>query len=102
MYVSNTLSGSPAYLTIPQGLWIVEIEGRKVSDLDSFLEAIREHEKDVKENPEEYNSGYITIKTINVLEVTTVVTMKLDPHYWGTWQLVEDEKEAKGWKYVDV
>ncbi|RIA99412.1 trypsin-like cysteine/serine peptidase domain-containing protein [Glomus cerebriforme] len=97
VYVSRILRGSPA-LTIGEGVWIVEIQGRKVSDLDSFLKAIYAHEKEIKECPEEDNDGYIRIKTISQTNVTEVVTIKLDPHYWSTWQLVEDKE---GWKFIE-
>ncbi|CAB4482019.1 uncharacterized protein OCT59_029483 [Rhizophagus irregularis] len=100
VYISYRFSGSPA-LKLKLGVWIVEIQGRKVSDIDSFLEAIYAHEKEIKENPEENNDGYVRIKTIGDTNVTKVVTMKLDPHYWGIWQLVVDKDELTGWKYIE-
>jgi hypothetical protein len=72
-----------------------------VSDIDSFLKAIYAHEKEIKEKPEENNDGYIRIKTISDTNVTKVVTMKLDPHYWGIWQLVEDKEALTGWKFIE-
>jgi hypothetical protein len=37
----------------------------------------------------------------NNTNVTKVVTMKLDPHYWGIWQLVEDKEAKTGWKFIE-
>jgi hypothetical protein len=100
VYVSHRACGSPA-VKLQRGTWIVEIQGRKVSDLDSFLEAIHAHEKEIKEKPEEDNDGYVRIKTISSTNVTEVVTMKLVPHYWSTWQLVKDEETMTGWKFIE-
>jgi hypothetical protein len=100
VYVSFRFNGSPA-LKLNQGVWIVEIQGREVRDIDSFLKAIYAHEKEIKEKPEENNDGYVRIKTISDTNVTEVVTMKLDPHYWGIWQLVEDKDTLTGWKFIE-
>lgn len=102
VYVSHTICGSPAYVSLVPGVWIVEIQERKVKDLDAFLEAIHAHENEMKETTDDDNSGYVRIKIINCNDVTDVVTMKLDPHYWKTWQLVEDKETLRGWKYVDT
>jgi hypothetical protein len=102
VYVSCTLYGSPASVSLRPGIWIVEIQGRKVNDLDSFLEAIHAHEKEMKEKSDDDKSDYVRIKTISRMEVTKVVAMKLDPHYWSTWQLIEDENAITGWKCVEA
>ncbi|RIB12352.1 trypsin-like cysteine/serine peptidase domain-containing protein [Gigaspora rosea] len=96
VYVSCTLYGSPASITFHPGIWIVEVQGKKVHDLDSFLNAVHSHEKEQKEN--EDSDGYIRIKTIDRRDVTHVVAMKLVPHYWDTWELVEDDSTQTGWK----
>jgi hypothetical protein len=100
VYISCRLHGSPA-LKLNTGVWITEIQERKVSDLDSFLKAIRAYEKEIKEKPEDNNDGYVRIKTISDTSVTKVVTMKLDLHYWGIWQLIEDEEALTGWKFIE-
>ncbi|GBB86615.1 hypothetical protein RclHR1_00130056 [Rhizophagus clarus] len=102
VYVSHTICGSPAFVSFVPGVWIVEIQERKVKDLDTFLEAIHAHEKEIKEKVDDDNGGYVRIKIINSNDVTDVVTMKLDSHYWKTWQLVEDKESLRGWKYVDT
>ncbi|RGB42648.1 trypsin-like cysteine/serine peptidase domain-containing protein [Rhizophagus diaphanus] len=102
VYVSHTICGSPAYVSLVPGVWIVEIQERKVKDLDTFLEAIHAYENEMKETVDDDNGGYVRIKIINSNDVTDVVTMKLDSHYWKTWQLVEDKETLRGWKYVDT
>ncbi|CAG8506021.1 3909_t:CDS:2 [Cetraspora pellucida] len=96
VYVSCTLYGSPASITFHPGIWIVEVQGRKVHDLDSFLDAVHLHEKEQKEN--EDSDGYVRIKTIDRRDVTHVVAMKLVPHYWDTWELLEDDSTQTGWR----
>jgi hypothetical protein len=102
VYVSHTICGSPAFVSLVPGVWIIEIQERKVKDLDTFLEAINVHEKEMKEKVDDDNGGYVRIKIINSNDVTDVVTMKLDSHYWKTWQLIEDKESLRGWKYVDT
>ncbi|CAJ0752714.1 22115_t:CDS:2 [Entrophospora sp. SA101] len=97
VYVACTLFGSPASITFHPGIWIVEVQGKKVNDLDSFLKAVKQHEVEMKENE---GDGYIRIKTIDRRDVTHVVTMKLVPHYWNTWQLIKDDSAQTGWKCV--
>ncbi|GBC06882.1 hypothetical protein RclHR1_07110007 [Rhizophagus clarus] len=101
VYITFIYNGLPA-LKLKQGVWIVELQGRKVNDIDSFLKAIYAHEKEIKEKPEENNDGYVRIKTISGTNVTEVVTMKLDPCYWDIWQLVEDKEALTGWKFIET
>jgi hypothetical protein len=42
------LYGSPASTVLRPGVWISEIQGRPVKDLDSFLKTIKFHEKQAK------------------------------------------------------
>ena len=73
-----------------------------MTDLESFLKAIREHEEEIKEKPEEDNGGYVRIKTVGSTNITKVITMKLDPHYWNTWKLVKDDESITGWKFIEM
>lgn len=47
VYVSCTLYGSPASTALRPGVWITEIDGIAVSDLDEFLDAVHNHENKV-------------------------------------------------------
>ncbi|KAG0217061.1 serine protease [Mortierella sp. NVP41] len=47
VYVSCTLYGSPASTALRPGVWITEIDGIPVADLDEFLDAVHHHENKV-------------------------------------------------------
>ncbi|KAF9090199.1 hypothetical protein BGX27_002319 [Mortierella sp. AM989] len=47
VYVSCTLYGSPASTALRPGVWITEIDGISVSNLDEFLDAVHHHENKV-------------------------------------------------------
>ncbi|KAG0291459.1 serine protease [Linnemannia gamsii] len=47
VYVSCTLYGSPASTALRPGVWITEIDGIPVANLDEFLDAVHHHENKV-------------------------------------------------------
>ncbi|KAG0322816.1 hypothetical protein BG000_002785 [Podila horticola] len=47
VYVSCTLYGSPASTALRPGVWITEVDGIAISNLDEFLEAVHHHEHKV-------------------------------------------------------
>ncbi|KAG9065897.1 serine protease [Linnemannia hyalina] len=47
VYVSCTLYGSPASTALRPGVWITEIDGVPVANLDEFLDAVHHHENKV-------------------------------------------------------
>ncbi|KAF9908800.1 hypothetical protein EC991_009503 [Linnemannia zychae] len=47
VYVSCTLYGSPASTALRPGVWITEVDGIPVADLDEFLDAVHHHENKV-------------------------------------------------------
>lgn len=141
VYVSCTLYGSPASNVLRPGVWIVEVQGKPVKDLDSFLQVVHQHEmeskkkrrpsyippvqrtrsqeKEIAENvhdndclkndPEgeendddDNDEGYIRIKTVSRNETVRVVAVKLDLHYWDSWQLIHDDKTICGWSNKDA
>jgi PDZ domain-containing secreted protein len=132
VYVSCTLYGSPASNVLRPGVWIVEVQGKPVKDLDSFLDVVHSHELEMSrrrrpsyippvrrtaeeqakiedadddnvllnaedEDDDDNDEGYIRIKTISRNETVRVVAVKLDLHYWDSWQLVRDDKSVSGW-----
>jgi hypothetical protein len=133
VYVSCTLYGSPASNCLRPGVWIVEIQGKPVKDLDTFLKVVHENEREscrrrrpsyvapVRRTAEEQakhenesdddramipedddddddnDEGYIRIKTVSRNETVRVVALKLDVHYWDSWQLVHDDSSVSGW-----
>ncbi|CAO3590341.1 unnamed protein product [Absidia cylindrospora] len=48
VYVSCTLYGSPASSVLRPGVWIVEVQGQPVHDLDDFLTVVHAHEMETK------------------------------------------------------
>lgn len=133
VYVSCTLYGSPASNVLRPGVWIIEVNGRPVHDLDSFLEAVHTHEheiqnrrrssyippthrsaeerakqvpftdgdllktEDLDDDDDSNDEGYIRIKTMSRNETVRVAALKLDLHYWETWQLIKDDSTVCGW-----
>jgi S1-C subfamily serine protease len=136
VYVSCTLYGSPASNSLRPGVWIVEVQGKPVADLDSFLKVVHKHEAETKRRrrpsyiapvhrtkaekiamepdddtlPEDdtddidddNDEGYLRLKTVSRNETVRVVALKLDLHYWDSWQLVRDEKSVCGWISQDA
>ncbi|KAF7724482.1 hypothetical protein EC973_000932 [Apophysomyces ossiformis] len=133
VYISHTLGGSPASSVLYKGSWIVEVQETPVTDLDSFLKAVRSHELDwhhrhcrskytapvgeVAEGESQQmlkddnvlaqdedattdnidNEGYLRIRIGKLDGSTSVVVVKLDLHYWDTWELIQDESAICGW-----
>ncbi|KAF7720820.1 serine protease [Apophysomyces ossiformis] len=136
VYVSCTLYGSPASNVLRPGVWITEVQGKPVSDLDCFLEVVHAYEAeqcrrrrssyvpptqrtaeeraqqnftdedalraDDEEDDDTNDEGYIRIKTVSRNETVRVVAVKLDLHYWDTWQLIQDGKTVCGWVCQDA
>ncbi|KAG0765468.1 hypothetical protein G6F33_001133 [Rhizopus arrhizus] len=117
VYVSCTLYGSPASNVLRPGVWIVEVQGKPVKDLDQFLKVVHAHENELcrrsceasmeeagmnPEEEEEDGEGYIRIKTVSRNETVRVVALKLDIHYWDSWQLVRDENSICGWSSIEA
>ncbi|KAI8325679.1 trypsin-like serine protease [Martensiomyces pterosporus] len=111
VYVSCTLYGSPANCYgLRPGMWITEIENRKVKTIDEFIDILKElnldrplyaGEDESIGSLEDMKSGrYVRITVVNRNEVTRVLSLRLDNHYWPPWQLVRDPGTASGWKSI--
>ncbi|CAO3614758.1 unnamed protein product [Cunninghamella echinulata] len=135
VYVSCTLYGSPASNVLRPGVWITEVQGKEVHDLDDFLEVIHQNEKEITrrrrpsyvppvrrsvderevhfedkdvlstddvDDDDNNDEGYIRIKTVSRNDTVRVVALKLDLHYWSTWELQRDESTISGWKSLEA
>ncbi|RKP07353.1 hypothetical protein THASP1DRAFT_30834 [Thamnocephalis sphaerospora] len=92
VYVSCTLYGAPANTyDLKPGVWITEVDGKPVNSLDSFLAAVSDCER-------EAHGGYIRLTTVSRAEMTGVLSLRTDPHYWPTFQLLKDNDAACGWR----
>jgi S1-C subfamily serine protease len=84
--VALFLYGSPA---TRYGLWtgrrIVEVDGRPTPDLDAFLAAVAGRE----------DRSSVRLKTLTWNDSVEVITLKLDKHYWPSYEL---RREATGWQ----
>ncbi len=90
VYVGYFAYGSPAtrYGLFP-GRRIVEVDGEPTPDLDSFL-------KVVSGRPDR---SAIRLRTITWNNAPEVITLKLDKHYWPTYEL---RRTAEGWERTDL
>jgi S1-C subfamily serine protease len=86
VFVAYYLYGSPASRS---GLWaprrIVEVDGKPTPDLDAFLAA-------VAGKPDR---SAVLLKTLTWNNAVEVLTLKLDQHYWPTYDLRRTEA---GWE----
>ncbi len=90
VYVGYFAYGSPAtrYGLFP-GRRIVEVDGVPTPDLDAFL-------KVVSGRPDR---SAIRLRTITWNNAPEVITLKLDQHYWPTYEL---NRTAEGWERRDL
>ena len=90
VYIGYFAYGSPAtrYGLFP-GRRIVEVDGIPTPDLDAFL-------KVVSGRPDR---SAIRLRTITWNNAPEVITLKLDQHYWPTYEL---NRTAEGWERRDL
>jgi len=86
VYVGYFAYGSPAtrYGLYP-GRRIVEVDGVPTPNLDAFLAAVRGRP----------DRSSVRLKTITWNNAPEVITLKLDAHYWPTYELVQT---PSGWE----
>ncbi|KAI8376036.1 uncharacterized protein BYT42DRAFT_516755 [Radiomyces spectabilis] len=129
VYVSCCLFGSPAEVSLIPGIWITEVDQQRVKTMDDFLTAIRQHRYRQKiaearaplafEKPQSkeamwllapakedqqvasvhHDPSHIRVKYITRNNITHVSALKLDRHYWPTWQIQKDPSNPLGWRY---
>jgi S1-C subfamily serine protease len=90
VYVAYFGYGSPA---TRYGLWpgrrIVEVDGKTVEDLDSFVEAVIE--KSDRES--------VRLKTVTWNDAVEVITLRLDNEYWPAYEI---RRTDEGWQRFDM
>lgn len=90
VFVAYYLYGSPAsrYGLAPPRR-IVEVDGNPTPDLDAFLAAVSgKHDRDA-----------VLLKTVARNNAVEVITLKLDTHYWPTYEV---RRDADGWERRSV
>jgi C-terminal processing protease CtpA/Prc len=90
VYVSYFAFGSPAtrYRLLP-GRRIVEVDGQPTPDLDALL-------KVVVGRPDRSS---LRLRTLTWNNAPEVITLKLDRHYWPTYEL---RRTDAGWQRHDI
>jgi S1-C subfamily serine protease len=66
---------------------IVEVDGVPTPDLDAFIQAVANRT----------DRSSLRLKTVNWNDAVEVLTLKLDKHYWPTYEL---KRTATGWQRV--
>lgn len=90
VFVAYYLYGSPAsrYGLAPPRR-IVEVDGEPTPDLDAFLAAVKgKHDRDA-----------VLLKTVTSSNAVEVITLKLDTHYWPTYEV---RRSPAGWERQDL
>jgi len=85
VFVSYFSFGSPATrYQLWAGRRIVEVDGQPVADLDAFIKVVAGRE----------DRSSVRLKTVTWNGSVEVITLKLDQHYWPTYEL---RRTAQGW-----
>jgi S1-C subfamily serine protease len=86
VYVAYYAFGSPATrYGLQPGQRIIEVDGTATPDLDSFIKVVGGRA----------DRTSLRIKAVGWNNAPTVLTLKLDRHYWPTYEL---RREADGWQ----
>jgi S1-C subfamily serine protease len=90
VYVSYFAFGSPAtrYRLLP-GRRIVEVDGQATPDLDAFLKVVAGRA----------DRSSLRLRTLTWNNAPEVITLKLDRHYWPTYEL---RRTDAGWQRHDI
>ena len=85
VFVSYFSFGSPATrYQLWAGRRIVEVDGQPIADLDAFIKVVAGRE----------DRSSLRLKTVSWNGSVEVITLKLDQHYWPTYEL---RRTAQGW-----
>ncbi|KAJ2669090.1 hypothetical protein GGI25_006265 [Coemansia spiralis] len=114
IYVSCTLYGSPANCYgLRPGMWITEVENKPVKTIDEFLATLRQLRDSWNQQTADggsaedggpfqnlKNARYVRLTVVNKNEVTRMLSLRLDNHYWPPWELVCDPNTTSGWDAI--
>ncbi|KAJ2557768.1 hypothetical protein EV175_001147 [Coemansia sp. RSA 1933] len=107
IYVSCTLYGSPANCYgLRPGMWITEVESCPVATIPDFIATLkrirraREMAADSAGPEDRGPSRYVRLTVVNRNEITRMLSLRLDSHYWPPWELVMDPDAVSGWRSI--
>jgi len=90
VFVAYFSYGSPSTrYKLYAGRRIVEVDGRPTPDLDAFIAAVRDRP----------DRSAVRLKTVTWNGTVEVITLKLDLHYWPSYEL---RRTASGWERTPV
>ncbi len=90
VYISYFGFGSPASRSgLFAGRRIVAVDGQPTADLDQFLQVVGGRE----------NRESVRINTVTWNNVSEVITLKLDNHYWPSYEL---RREGESWQRYEL
>jgi S1-C subfamily serine protease len=91
VFVSFFFYGSPAtHYGLYAGRRITEVDGQATADLDAFIKVVRGKP----------DRASLRLKTVSWNGQTDVITLKLDKHYWPSYEL---ERQGDGsWRRTDL
>ncbi|KAI8326208.1 trypsin-like serine protease [Martensiomyces pterosporus] len=92
-YVSYNAYGSPAYTAgMAPTSFITHVEDMETPDLDAFVEAVSKLS--------DTTSGFVCVRIVGIDRIPAVISVKVNPHYWPTIELVKDSAEPNGWNRI--
>jgi S1-C subfamily serine protease len=90
VFVAYFSYGSPSTrYKLFAGRRIVEVDGRPTADLDAFIAAVRDRP----------DRSALRLKTVTWNGTVDVITLKLDLHYWPSYEL---RRTSSGWERTPV
>ena len=90
VFVAYFSYGSPSTRNkLYAGRRIVEVDGRPTPDLDAFIAAVRDRP----------DRSAVRLKTVTWNGTVEVITLKLDLHYWPSYEL---RRTSSGWERTPV
>ncbi|KAJ1911203.1 hypothetical protein H4219_006010 [Mycoemilia scoparia] len=105
IYVSSTSYGSPSSrYDIKPNSFVIEVDGTPVKTLDDFYKIIKAKEDNAISADKEGDGDALTqsmharVTLVNMQEKTSVVSVKLDEHYWPLSQMIRDDSTVCGWR----
>ncbi|ORX68411.1 hypothetical protein DL89DRAFT_275428 [Linderina pennispora] len=86
-YVSYNAYGSPAYTAgMAPTSFVTHVEDMETPDLDAFLSTAK--------------SSFVCVRIVGLDKIPSVISVKLNTHYWPTVELVKDSSRPNGWNRI--